>query len=172
MKSAHFYGKSVMSKAALFLLCGKIAAGKSTLAMKMAMAPNTILIGEDHWLATLFQPELVTFGDYIKYSARLRNAIGPYVECLLRVGTSVVLDFPANTLVQRQWMRELVDRSGADHELHVLDVPDQVCKLRLRERNEAGTHHFAASEAEFEQITSYFVPPTDQEEFNLVWHQA
>lgn len=30
---------------------------------------------------------------------------------------------------------------------------------RLRERNAAGTHDFAASEAEFEQVTSYFTPP-------------
>src|SRR5271157_5120421 len=88
-------------KSTLFLLCGKIAAGKSTLATKLATAPGTILISEDQWLARLYRPELTTFADYIQYSARLREAIGPHVEDLLRKGTSVVLDFPANTLKQR-----------------------------------------------------------------------
>jgi predicted kinase len=158
------------AKATLFLVCGKIAAGKSTLAKTLAIAPGTILISEDQWLACLYRSELVTIADYILYSARLRDAIGPHVEYLLRIGTSVVLDFPANTPNQRQWMRGIAERSGADHELHYLDVPDQICKSRLRERNAAGTHDFAASEADFEQITSYFMPPADQEGFNVIRH--
>ena len=157
-------------KATLFLLCGKIAAGKSTLARRLATAPGTILISEDQWLARLYRPELTTLADYIQYSARLRDATGPHVEYLLRKGTSVVLDFPANTLKQRLWMRGIVEHSGANHELHFLDVSDHICKSRLRERNAAGTHDFAASEAEFEQITSYFVPPADEEGFNLIRH--
>ena len=157
-------------KAKLFLMCGKIAAGKSTLATKLATAPATILISEDQWLAQLYRPELTTIADYIRYSARLRDAIGPHVEYLLRIGTSVVLDFPANTFNQRLWMRGIVERSGANHELHFLDIPDHICKSRLRDRNAAGNHEFAASEAEFEQITSYFMPPADQEGFNVIRH--
>jgi predicted kinase len=80
----------------------------------------------------------------------------------------VVLDFPANTLKQRQWMRGIVERSGADHELHFLNVPDDVCKSWLRERNAAGTHDFAASDADFDLITSYFVAPADQEGSNVI----
>jgi predicted kinase len=43
-------------KATLFLMCGKIAAGKSTLAAKLATAPGTILISEDQWLTRLYRP--------------------------------------------------------------------------------------------------------------------
>ena len=56
----------------------------------------------------------------------------------------------------------------ADHCLHFLDVPDEVCKARLRARNAAGTHDFAASDAEFDLITSYFVPPSEAEGFRIV----
>lgn len=157
-------------KPTLFLICGKIAAGKSTLAAELAAASATILISEDAWLARLYRAEMRTVADYVHYSARLRAVIGPHVESLLRTGTSVVLDFPANTRKQREWMRGLLERTGADHELHFLDVPDQVCKTRLRERNAAGTHDFAASEAEFEQITSHFVAPADDEGFHVIRH--
>jgi len=157
-------------KPTLFLVCGKIAAGKSTLAAELAAAPSTILISEDQWLARLYRAEMNVVADYIQYSARLRAVIGPHVECLLRTGISVVLDFPANTRKQREWMRGILERSGADHELHFLDVSDHICKTRLRERNAAGTHDFAASEAEFAQITSYFMPPADDEGFTVIRH--
>jgi AAA domain len=81
-------------KATLFLICGKMAAGKSMLAAKLSTAPSTILISEDQWLARLYKPEMRTVADYIQYSARLREVMGPHVEYLLRIGTSVVLDFP------------------------------------------------------------------------------
>ena len=38
----------------LHMICGKIAAGKSTLARRLADQPNTILISEDVWLSTLY----------------------------------------------------------------------------------------------------------------------
>ena len=68
-------------------------------------------------------------------------------------GLSVVLDFPANTVANRHWMRGIFDRAGVAHRLHFLDVPDAVCKKRLRLRNAEGSHDFAASEADFEVIT-------------------
>ena len=157
--------------ATLHLLCGKIAAGKSTLTRQLAETPSTVLLSEDHLLARLYPDEITTVADYARCSARLRDAIGPHVETLLRTGVSVVLDFPANTLKVRAWMRSLFEGAGADHRLHYLDVPDEVCKARLRARNAAGEHEYQASDDEFDLITSYFVPPTPAEGFNLVRHR-
>jgi predicted kinase len=132
----------------LYLLCGKIAAGKSTLARRLAARPATLLISEDHWTSNLLADDLRTINDYGRYSARLRAAIGPHVVDILRQGLSVVLDFPANTVRTRNWKRSLIDQSGAAHELHLLDVPDVICKQRLQERNAGGKHPFQVSEAE------------------------
>jgi predicted kinase len=156
----------------LYLLCGKIAAGKSTLAKRLATRPATVLISEDHWTSNLFAEELKTVEDYSRYSSRLRNAMGPHVVALLKAGMSVVLDFPANTLANRRWMRGIVEDADAAHELHFLDVPDEICKRRLRERNAAGEHPFQAADSEYEIFTRYFVPPTPGEGFNLVTHGA
>ncbi len=154
----------------LFLVSGKIAAGKSTLARALAARPTTVLISEDQWLAALYADELATLEDYRRCSARIRVAMEPHVVALLRAGVSVVMDFPANTLHQRAWLRGLFETAGVDHELHYLDVPDDVCKQRLRERNAAGEHAFQATDEQFDQFTSYFVPPTASEGFNLVTH--
>ena len=156
----------------LYLLCGKIAAGKSTLAKRLAARPATVLISEDHWNATLFPGELKTIEDYARYSARVRAAMGPHVVSLLKAGMSVVLDFQANTPAVRRWMRTLIDSSGAAHELHVLDVPDEICKRRLRDRNTAGGHPYQASDADYDLFTRHFVPPTQDEGYNVVVHRA
>ena len=159
------------SSTTLHLLCGKIAAGKSTLATELGGAPRTIVASEDHWLARLYPGEIASVADYARCAARLREAIGPHLVALLRAGISVVLDFPANTLVSRAWMRGLVDEAGVAHRLHFLDVADAICLARLRARNASGTHEYAASDAEFERFTSYFVAPTPEEGFDIIVHR-
>jgi predicted kinase len=156
------------SDVTLHLVCGKIAAGKSTLTAKLATTPNTVLISEDRWLSILYRGEMNNVADYVRVSPRLREAIGPHVESLLKLGVSVVLDFPANTVANRAWMRGLFERGGARHQLHFLDAPDAVCKARLHARNRAGGHDFAPSDETFAVITRYFVPPSDEEGFNVV----
>jgi predicted kinase len=153
--------------ATLHMICGKIAAGKSTLAARLTVRPGTIRISEDAWLACLYKDEQKTIEDYVRNSRRLREVMGDHIVALLEAGLSVVLDFPANTPARRQWMRSLFERAGADHRLHFLDVPDDVCKARLRARNAAGTHAFEASDAEFDLFTSYFVPPSPDEGFEV-----
>src|SRR6185436_20343572 len=100
----------------LYLLCGKIGAGKTTLARSLASRPATLLVSEDHWTSHLFADDLKTIEDYGRLSARLRAAMTPHILDILRHGLSVVLDFPANTIGQRAWMRQLIDRGQVAHE--------------------------------------------------------
>ncbi|CCD84133.1 conserved hypothetical protein [Bradyrhizobium sp. ORS 285] len=156
----------------LHLLCGKIAAGKSTLVAELGRRPATVVIAEDDWLAQLYPGEQTSLADYVRNSSRLRAVMGPHVVALLRAGVSVVLDFPANTLASRAWMRGLFEAAGVSHQLHHLDVPDDVCKARLRARNEAGGHAFNVTDEEFDLFTSYFVAPTPEEGFDVVVHRS
>jgi len=154
----------------LYLLCGKIASGKSTLARRLAERPTTLLITMDHWMSLLFPTENRTIEDFARLSGRLRDAMGPHVVDILRHDLSVVLDFPANTVKWRSWMRSLIDKADVAHELHVLDVPDAICKQRLRQRNAEGEHPYEVSEETYELFMSYFVPPRPDEGFNIVTH--
>ncbi|WP_311201421.1 ATP-binding protein [Sulfitobacter sp. M368] len=155
----------------LHMLCGKIAAGKSTLANQLGQAPRTVLISEDEWLAALFPGQLNTLDDYIAHSRHLRTIMGPHVTGLLSAGVSVVLDYPANMVRTRAWMREIIRTSGAAHVMHLLDPPDAVCLKRLRKRNAQGDHAFAATEAQFHQFAKFFEPPQPEEGFEVVVHQ-
>jgi hypothetical protein len=80
--------------------------------------------------------------------------------------------FPGNTTVQRAWFRELIERANVEHELHFVDASDALCKSQLRERSTglpAGTPW--TRDADFEAITAYFQPPTEDENFNVVRHE-
>lgn len=154
----------------LHLVCGKIAAGKSTLAARLAAADGTVLVAEDAWLAALFGDEMTTGADYVRYAARLRSAMGPHVTALLTAGLSVVLDFPANTVESRLWMRGIFEAAGAGHRLHLLAPPDAVCLERLRLRNAQGDHPFKVSEAQFVRFSRHFAPPAPEEGFTIVRH--
>jgi predicted kinase len=156
----------------LHMLCGKIAAGKSTLAADLARSPQTVLIAEDDWLNVLFADELVSLPYYVRCSAKLGRIMAPDVAALLQAGVSVVLDFPANTGEQRGWSRGILEKTTAAHQLHLLDVPDEVCLARLRERNSKGDHPFAVTEAQFRQFSSHFQAPSPGEGFNTVRHEA
>ncbi|WP_309182992.1 ATP-binding protein [Bradyrhizobium sp. Ash2021] len=134
--------------------------------------PATLLISEDHWTSTLFADDLKTIEDYGRYSARLRAAMAPHVVDVLTQGLSVVLDFPANTVRNREWMRSLIAQADVAHELHHLDIPDTICRQRLGRRNAGGAHPFQVSDVEYDQFTRYFVAPGSDQGFNVVVHTA
>lgn len=159
---------SVAVKPTLHMLCGKIASGKSTLSAQLSARPMTVIISEDQWLARLYACEMNSVADYVRCSAKLRDAMAPHLIDLLKNGMSVVLDFPANTLANRQWMKGIIEASDADNCLYFLDVSDDICKTRLHARNQAGEHDFSATEQQFDFITGFFVPPQPEEGFHIV----
>jgi len=160
-----------LNEPTLHLVCGKIAAGKSTFVTKLAQVPGTIAVREDYWLARLYPGEQNTLADYVRNSTRLRSAIAPHLIDLLRNGLSIALDFPANTPASRAWMRTLFEGAACAHRLHYLDVTDAACKARLRQRNASGQHEFTVSDEDFDVFTSHFVPPTPDEAFEVVLHR-
>ncbi|MBT0956367.1 ATP-binding protein [Alphaproteobacteria bacterium KMM 3653] len=156
----------------LHLVCGKIASGKSTLCAQLGAQDGAVVLSEDDWLAGLYGEQMTSLSDYVRCMGRLRGVIGPHIVALLRSGLTVVLDFQANTVESRAWMRGLVEEAGVDHLLHLLEVPDAVCIARLHARNAAGEHPFAASEAQFHQISGYFTAPSEEEGFQVLHHGA
>jgi predicted kinase len=154
------------SNAALHMLCGKIAAGKSTLSAKLGQAEKTLVISEDRWIEQLYGPELKTLADFFERCERLRATLSPHVVGLLQADVSVVLEFHANTVRSRQWMRAIFEEAGASHQLHFLDVSDEICRSRMHARKAAGGD--GVSDAEFDHVTSLFVPPDPSEGFNVI----
>ena len=158
--------------AKLIFLCGKMAAGKSTLARQLAAGENAMLFVQDELLDALYPGAVVNVASYIEYSTRINRTLAPYVVELLSRGVSVVLDFPGNTRNQRAWFRNIIDRAHVAHELHYLDTPVAICKAQLKKRSEhlpPGTKW--TTEEDFDLIASHFVAPAEDEGFHVIVHR-
>lgn len=155
----------------LHLMCGKIASGKSTLAQLLAEEQRALVLSEDQWLSRLYPEQIKSVADYLRCARQIRGVLGPLVIDVLTAGVSMVLDFPANTVADRQWLRGLADSARVPHCLHYLEVDDATCRARLHARNTLAEHEFAASDAEFDLITRYFQVPEVGEELEIVMHR-
>ena len=160
-----------MPSPTLHLMCGKIASGKSTLAKALAVEQGAIVLSEDQWLSRLYPGEINSIADYLRCAQRIRGVLGPLVVSMLASGVSVVLDFPANTVADREWLRRLAQDAHVPHCLHYLEVDDHTCRARLHARNALAEHEFAVTDAEFDLITRYFCVPDAQEGLVIVVHR-
>jgi len=161
--------KSSQSTTTLYLLCGKMASGKSTLARNLALKTGGVLLSEDEFLAALYPGEIDDISTYVRYSNRVKSAIRPMLVDLLSKNTSLVLDFPANTGKQRAWLLKLAAEARVTHELHYLDVSNCVCKKRLLQRaSEEPERSATDTEVVFDTITVYFEPPEADEGLNII----
>ncbi|MFL5451725.1 MAG: AAA family ATPase [Myxococcales bacterium] len=158
--------------ATLHFVYGKPGAGKTRLARELAATVPGVLFCEDEWLLALADP-IATLQQYVAASRRQRAVIGPMAARILSLGTSVVFDFAANTVRDRAWVRSIFEPAGAEHLLHLLDVPDEECRRRVRERNTTkppGLYFGDVSEEIVAQVVPHIVPPAESEGFRVrVW---
>ena len=79
-----------------------------------------------------------------------------------------MMDYPANTIQQRNWLRSIYSEVQALHELIHIDLPNDLCIERIAKRRAEQPERAATDTNEmFEQVTKYFVEPTSDEGFNL-----
>jgi predicted kinase len=153
-------------KGILIFFCGKMGSGKSTLSRKMSEELNAILLSEDEWLSTIYPEEIQNFDDYIKYSRRLKPLLKTHVRNILKAGLSVVMDFPANTINQRVWFKEIFLFENIPHKLIYLDVDDKTCLEGIRKRRQTNPERAQFdTEDVFQHVTSFFQPPSPDEGF-------
>jgi predicted kinase len=156
--------------ATLHLICGKAAAGKTTLARELGQKLPAVVICEDEWIDTLgFKTR--SLEDFARASSKCRRLIGPLATELLRIGVSVIFDFAGNTTESRQWVRAIFEAANADHVLHVIEATDSQCLTNIHRRNHekpSGVYWGHVSDETFYRVTVYFAPPQPQEGFCIL----
>lgn len=158
-----------MNKGKLIFFCGKMGAGKSTKSVMMAQDRNAVLLSEDEWLESLYPNKVRSLDDYIKYSNLIKPQIKKLVQSILATGTDVVMDFPANTISQREWFRAIFSEIDAPHTMVFIDVSDTVCLEHIAQRRIEQPQRAATDTVEvFEAVTKHFVAPKPVEGFTIM----
>ena len=157
-----------MKTGTLILFSGKMGAGKSTKSKQVSRERNAVLISEDEWLSILYPNQITSFDNYLRYSVRLKPLIKTHVASILKSGADVVMDFPANTINQRKWFRELISEADAPNELIYLDVSNDLCLKQIEKRRiEQPERAIYDTESMFNEVTKYFQEPDESEGFNI-----
>ncbi len=158
-----------MKPGTLILFCGKMGAGKTTQAKKIADERNAIILAEDEWLESIYPNQITSLTDYKKYSRLLKPQIKELVQSILLKGIDVVMDFPANTRSQRAWLKTICSEVNASHILIYINVSNERCLKHIEQRRTEQPERSSTDTVEmFEQMALYFVEPTIEEEFNVV----
>ena len=158
-----------MPKGTLIFFCGKMGAGKSTKSKKVALERNAILLSEDEWLASIYPNMITSLEDYVKYSNQLKPQIKKLVQSILISTADVVMDFPANTISQREWFKGIFSEIEAPHQLIYIDIPNEVCLKQIAKRCSEQPERASTDTKEmFTEVTKYFVEPKIEEGFNII----
>jgi len=157
------------TKGTLYCFAGKMGAGKSTKAKAIAESKNTILLSEDDLLSQLYPNQIQSFDDYLTFSSRMKPFVHSHVQQLLKIGVNVVMDFPGNTINQRQWFLDIVSEIQADHQLIYLNIDDATCLQQLKIRRQTNPERADFdTEATFNYVSSFFEEPQASEGLNIL----
>jgi shikimate kinase len=157
-----------MNKGVLTFFCGKMGAGKSTKSSAIAKELNAVLLSEDEWLESVFPNKVRSLDSYIEYSNQLKPQIKKLVQSILNTGTDVVMDFPANTISQRDWFRGIFSEIEAHHDLVYIEIDNEDCLRQIEKRRIEQPERAATDTQEmFEQVTKHFIEPKPDEGFNV-----
>ncbi|MCK7633213.1 ATP-binding protein [Shewanella putrefaciens] len=158
-----------MNKGVLTFYCGKMGSGKTTKSREISQERNAVLLSEDEWLSSLYPNSIKTLDDYVEYSGRLKPQMKKLVQSILVSGANVVMDFPANTIQQREWFKSIYSEIQAPHELFYIDQPNETCLEQIAKRRiEQPERATTDTQEMFELVTKYFVAPTSDEGFNTI----
>lgn len=155
-------------KGVLTFFCGKMGAGKSTKSKAISVERDAVLLSEDDWLSAHYPEQINSFDDYLKFSKIIKPFVKSHVQNILNTGTNVVMDFPANTIKQREWFKQLCDEVTCEHELIFLDLSDEQCLSQIAKRRiEQPERAQFDNEAVFKHVTQYFEAPSVDEGLNI-----
>jgi predicted kinase len=166
----------------LFVVCGLPFSGKTMLAEKIARAADAVLVSYDALWRENWDARGVSLGwEELSEIAERRLARA------LDSGRATVYDTLNDTRGNRDRLRDLATRCGAQALIVFADTPLSVIEARRRENDARPTRHgvgdddFRAALARFEppqpdEPTRYFTPDTDERpwlaELRSLWEKS
>lgn len=117
----------------VILLCGKLCAGKTTYARRLAPEIGAVILSVDEIMLSLFGQHLGD--DHDRIAALTRDYLLRKSLEILHNGIPVILDWGFWTKADRTATRAFYESHGIPCELHYLDVPDDLWASNIAARN-------------------------------------
>lgn len=149
----------------IILLCGKLCAGKTTYARRIAPEIGAVILSVDEIMLSLFGQHLGD--DHDRIATLTRDYLSRKSLEILESGIPVILDWGFWTRADRATTRDFYESRGIPCELHYIDVPDDRWRAHIAARNaevEANpTAAYYVDENLLKKLEGRFEVPDDDE---------
>lgn len=152
----------------LILVCGLTGAGKTHYSISLAKDIRAVRFSIDPWMQTLFAKDQTAL-DYswmIERVQRCYAQIWDVSQQILVLGNNVILDLGFTTKQQRQFFTQKANEIGINPEVHFLDIPKDIRKQRVKQRNadkDPEVYAFEVTDMMFDFMESRFEAPDADE---------
>ena len=151
----------------MHLLFGPVGSGKTTHGRALAAERKAAFFCLDEWMAALFMmdaPTPLTLDWALPRSERCEQQIWAVTRQLIALDVDVILELGFYKRAQRTRVRTLVADAGAPAAVHVLEVPPEVRRQRVRARNQgSATFTIEVDDAMFDWAEAYYEPLGEDE---------
>lgn len=149
-------------------VCGPIAAGKSTLARKLAEETGGIRFAIDEWMQALYGPDRpaqVNMDWLVPRVGRCNEMMWSVADQVLARGRDAVFESGLMTFAEREAFRARAETAGHRVKMHFVEAPREVRLARLNRRNQerGETFSFEVSPAMFEFFEARYEKPNPSE---------
>jgi predicted kinase len=151
-----------MTKTTLYLMVGYPGAGKTTVSHIIAELTGAEHLWADHERKKMFDPVTHSYSE----SQKLYNYLNNLTDRLLSQGKSVIFDTNFNFYKDRQKLRQIAAKNGAETKLIWLTTPEDIAKQRALTETEVNHTRVLGTmpENEFDRMAGNLQPPRDGED--------
>lgn len=155
-----------MADTRLYLFVGYPGAGKTTVAQLIHEATGAVHLWADHERHAMF--DTVTHSK--DESQELYSRLNALADSLLAVGKSVIFDTNFNFRRDRDHLRDIANRHGAETVIIWVRTPREMAKQRAISEAEGQATRIWGNmpEQDFERLANHLQPPEDNEQFITV----
>lgn len=139
------------------LLFGYLGTGKTSFARRLEVEHGAVRFTPDEWMARLFgaDPPKESFPERAEAILELLEPL--WTRCL-SLGLDVVLDYGFWRRKERDQVRALVERLGANARLYRLECPADEARRRIDARNQADDRSLYIAPATYDALWPRFEP--------------
>ena len=153
--------------AEVIILCGKVAAGKTTYAKQLARSLPSVILSIDDLVVSLRELKTLPYRSKKELEGKIRAYDGSLAKQLVPQGITCIIDHGHWTRDSRQQIIDACRADGLPYRLVWLTCPRGIRLQRLKQRNEqvrsSGEKGYVIDAEQLERFDSWFEELSEEE---------